>query len=354
MNAIALVLSLLAQIAHAQTGGDGTTRYSSRSTLPNAVSFASGGSTIAANGTFSISTAASAALVGVGAPNIFIGSNGNVGVHTNSPTADLLVVGPGNTGGNISVGVNNGGGSTYLSLVNTTNGGQTQLTYTHGAVSEWALGQPTGGNNLVLASSSTNVAVFNAALGFMGVGTNSPATKLHLSSGVLTLDGTTPGLSLAAGAIGALPSTAMVQLSTAVVITTDGRILINTVRSGNELFTISSGTVRIDGSGGLAVSTPGYTGSGGLLTFVASTAAWFNPGTLVAASVFPKTVALTGVIIGDVVSCGGQSSVTGTFTVADSTGTSTINIKAGCLNAGSTCAYGAVYYSCDVRRYTKP
>ena len=50
------------------------------------------------------------------------------------------------------------------------------------------------------ATAQTNVSTFtyNLASGFMGIGTSNPSTILHISSGILTIDGTRPALFLGA------------------------------------------------------------------------------------------------------------------------------------------------------------
>lgn len=117
-----------------------------------------------------------------------------------------------------------------------------------------------------------NAATALTTIGSVGVGTANPGTKLHLSSGVLTIDGSAATALTAVGNVGigtASPGTKL-HVSSGVVtidgsatnaLTTVGRVGVGTSNPGSKLH-LSSGTLIIDGNAAAALTTVGSVGVG--------------------------------------------------------------------------------------------
>ncbi len=133
-------------------------------------------------------TVANQFMVGVGSLTVLTG--GNVGIGTASPGSRLDIVGAGSYNTDISVngsiwsGKNSDGGGMFVGSASTMFMGKGQ--------------NVNGADGLIFETGSTSRLAIDGN-GLIGIGTTNPATKLHMSSGILTLDGAGSGITMVAG-----------------------------------------------------------------------------------------------------------------------------------------------------------
>lgn len=202
-------------------------------------------------------------------------------------------------------------------------------------------------------SSNTIVATID---GRVGIGTAVPATKLHFSSGTLTIDGTGGTLAISTTPVSAVPPNAEMYVSTNYfVVTNFGASMFNTaIPAVATLVTFSSGAVLVNGAAG-SLNVSSTNGAGFAFQTVCSTAIWTNPGTVAAtACVDSSAMTCTGATVRDQLMAGADAAnaaVTGVSTEMRISASNSVIVRTCCNNgAAGTCATAAGYYKVSVFR----
>lgn len=175
---------------------------------------------------------------------------GNIGIGTTIPATRLEL--SGTHVGNRGLLYLNGSNHSYIGL-EAPPAGQAGFFLNRGGSAEWIIGMEGSsgvGDKLYFSEGTSLVAGARVTLvagGNVGIGTASPATKLHMSSGTLTIDGTSPGMTIG--------------VSTFVV--AGGNVGLGTSAPATKLH-LSSGTLTIDGtSPGLEIGVSTFVVAGG-------------------------------------------------------------------------------------------
>jgi hypothetical protein len=256
------------------------------------------------SGVFTLDGTGPGITVGV---STFVVVNGQVGIGTSSPSASLQIVGgrlvvPTGSSSSPSITFSSSGlyeDTSPSGALTVTRAGTEVLTVDTNQVltragtvalpgiaglADTNTGISFLGSDVLAASTAGAERLRINAGGLVGIGNTSPATKLHMSSGVFTLDGSDPGIT--------------VGVSTFVV--TGGKVGIGTSAPATKVH-VSSGVVTIDGSGaGLVLGTASDTA----LTRIITASASLNYGATAAGTCDSLTITATGAVDGDTVYLG--------------------------------------------------